>query len=97
MLTDADTNLIGYGQVRYLEQTGKTMEQMLVKSDPWAGDCRREDCFPCTTGDMGKCTKQGVNYKIECITCKEEGKAVSYIGESAPTMCDRGAEHLDAW
>ena len=49
------------------------------------------------TASLAQLGTQGVTYRIECTTCKEEGVAVSYIGESARTMYDRGAEHLDAW
>ena len=40
--------------------------------------------------------KQGITYRIDCVLCKEEEKVVTYFGESARTMYDRGAEHLSA-
>ena len=54
-LQEAETNLVGYGQVRYQEMSGRTIESMLVVKDPWAGTCGRSDCFPCTTGSTGQC------------------------------------------
>ena len=37
------------------------------------GDCGRNDCFPCTSGDIGKCHRTNINYKIECIECDQNG------------------------
>ena len=43
---------------------------------PWAGDCKREDCFPCRSGNMGKCHKTNINYKIDCKECLENGPSL---------------------
>ena len=39
---------------------------------------------------------QGVNYRVECNTCKSEGVKTHYHGESSRTAFDRGEEHLQA-
>ena len=35
--------LIGYGKVKYVESSGRTIADMLMKKDPWEGDCCREN------------------------------------------------------
>ena len=40
--------------------------------------------------------QQGAVYKNTCQRCKEEGKEVVYIGETAKTPFDRGLQHLRA-
>ena len=96
ILQEAECHLAGYGSVRYVETTGRTMERSVVTKDPWAGSCLREDCFPCTSGRVGQCMKQNVTYRIDCQICKASGKETTYFGESARTMYDRGQEHLSA-
>ena len=55
MLSEGEEKLVGYGQVRFVEMTGRTMESTLVNKDPWSGSCARSNCFPCTTGKVGHC------------------------------------------
>ena len=96
MLQEGEGHMVGYGSVRYVEMTGSTLEESLVTKDPWAGSCLRENCFPCTSGKMGQCMKQGITYRIDCMICKAEGRESTYFGESARTMFDRGSEHLSS-
>ena len=49
-LQEGEEKLIGMGKVRYVEKTGRTMENTLVSADPWAEACGRSECFPCSTG-----------------------------------------------
>ena len=82
--------------MRYVERGGTTVERLIHTKDPWAGTCARPDCFLCTTGKPGSCMKQGIVYKISCITCLDADRKTDYIGETARTSYDRGTEHLDA-
>ena len=51
--------------------------------------------MPCMTKE-GRCTREGVVYLMTCIMCKEDGRKVHYVGESARCGFDRGAEHWEA-
>ena len=93
-LQEAECHLAGYGTIRYIETTGRTLESSLVVKDPWSGSCHRDNCFPCISGRTGQCQKQNVTYRIDCQLCKLEGKVATYFGETARTMYDRGSEHL---
>ena len=66
-------------------------------TDPWKDlGCERNDCFPCKSNNRGKCYNQSITYQIDCITCQNKGKKVSYIGESGRTGFDRGLDHIKA-
>ena len=83
--------------VKIVERGGTTLKQVLHKSNPWTGGfCGRIDCLPCITGDeKGDCMKRNILYETNCIKCKESGKEMVYVGESARTSYERGREHLD--
>ena len=95
-LTRMEENLGLKNRIKYVERVGKCLGDMLIKKDPWAGDCGRETCFLCTTGGGGKCMRRGVVYSIECNLCGEEGKKAVYFGESARSAYDRGLEQMSA-
>ena len=95
MLQEQEKVLTGVGRIRYVEQRGATVGELLGTGDPWAGHCAREKCFPCNTVQTGKCMIQGGIYKITCHKCLEAGVKMQYIGESARTGYDRGEEHWD--
>ena len=40
--------------------------------------------------------RQGIVYKISCLTCADQNQDVAYIGESSRTPFDRGGEWLDS-
>ena len=88
-----EENLGLKGRVRYVEELGSTLEELLCNPDPVGGHCGRTKCFPCRSKE-GTCHKQGIVYEIECSHCKIEGRKVQYIGESARNGYDRGAEHM---
>ena len=60
-------------KIKMVEGCGTTIKSILQKSDPWNGDCGRERCFPCRSGDVGKCHKTNIVYKIDCLECIERG------------------------
>merc|ERR1712112_312225 len=39
------------------------------------------------------CTSEGINYIIECLTCRQNGVRRKYCGESSRSGYQRGAEH----
>ena len=82
-------------RIKYVEQQGRTVAEMLVRKDPTPFNCGRDTCFTCLTSP-GVCTRQGGLYRITCLICKAEGKETCYYGESARTLFDRGQEHLKA-
>ena len=40
------------------------------------------------------CTRESINYTLECISCKEEGRKRIYWGESSRSGNQRGVEHF---
>ena len=89
-------------RVRICERGGKTIRQILHKSNPWSGGpCGRKNCLPCITGD-GKqdCFTKNCVYDIICLQCSGDdkenkgGKHSVYTGETARCQHLRGAEHL---
>ena len=95
MLSKMEDGLNFISKVRYTEDLGSTMEDLLAV-DPWKSmKCEREECFPCQT-QPGKCWNQSVTYQIDCLNCQTVGKSVRYYGESARTGFDRGLEHIKA-
>ena len=80
--------------VKYSEELGRTVADMLVRKDPEPIDCGRQNCFTCRS-EAGKCQRQNLIYEITCITCQRSEKVSIYVGETARTSFDRGAEHLN--
>ena len=85
-------------RVRMVERAGRTVKQLLVSSNPWAGGlCGRQMCLPCSGSD-GKqnCKDKNIVYDIVCKTCEETGNKRSvYTGMSSRTAFERGKEHLE--
>ena len=40
-----------------------------------------------------QCTREGVEYVIECWRCRSEGKKAKYIGKTSRSPYQRGREH----
>ena len=78
------------------ERAGDSIKH-LAKAEPLKRKgCQREECFICTSGEGGKCEKNGVGYRIECLTCQRAGVSTLYEGETARNAYTRGIEHQDA-
>ena len=72
---------------KIVEKGGVTLEQMLRRSNPWAGgECGRPRCFPCRGEEGGNCSMESVTYTLWCQECRDEVAANAY---------SRGVEHLD--
>ena len=80
---------------KYIEQMGLSIREMVVKKDPDAQECGRSYCMVCLT-EPGVCMRKGGIYKITCMTCKNQGESVVYVGETGRSLWDRGAEHFNA-
>ena len=67
----------------------------IAKSDPLSPSmCESDNCFPCTSGRGGDCSKSCSSYRLECQEClKSELKAV-HKGETGRNCYSRGSEHL---
>ena len=83
-------------RVAVQEKAGNSIKH-IAKAEPLRSvGCDREDCFVCTTGEGGKCQKNGSGYRIQCLTCQRDGVSTLYEGETARNAYTRGLEHADA-
>ena len=64
-------------KIKYVESLGLSLANVLCKKDPAPTHCGCQDCFPCGT-KVGQCMRQGVVYKITCLTCQAKGEEVVY-------------------
>ena len=92
MLTKMEEGLGLKDRVKYVEEGGTKMIDILGTKDPGKPPCGREECTMCQE-DPGRCMSKGVVYSYTCLHCKEEEKTTQYIGESARTTWDRNQEH----
>ena len=84
MLREEEVHMVkatGY-RVKYVEQAGKNLGSMLVKSNPWAGmPCGQATCLLCATKTKTgqnltqDCTKRNLTYQTWCQTCLEKDGA----------------------
>ena len=84
-------------KVRMVERAGRTVKQMLHKSNHWSGGaCGRNNCLPCLNGD-GKqdCRAKNIVYDIVCSNCATKGQHTVYTGMTARTAFERGREHVN--
>ena len=61
-------------------------------------DCNRQDEVTIRRSKEEKvavptCTREGINYSLECVTCRKLGKRSVYYGESSRSGFQRGGEH----
>jgi len=82
-------------KIKVVERAGKCIERMLPGLQE-ERRCGREDCFIHKTGGKGTCTKEGVVYMVECVSCTESGKDIKYFGESERSGYTGGRQHLAA-
>ena len=77
-------------KIKVVERSGTSITSLLQRSNPMKEEnCGREDCFLCTTGGKGDCSRNNVVYEIECDRCGSR-----YVGETARNGYTRGKEHL---
>ena len=75
-------------RVAVQEKAGNSIKH-IAKAEPLRSvGCDREDCFVCTTGEGGKCQKNGSGYRIQCLTCQRDGVSTLYEGETARNAYD---------
>ena len=68
----------------------------IAKSDPLSPKgCNREDCFPCSSGGGGDCSKSCSAYRIECEECAKSDLKAVYEGETGSNCYSRGLEHVE--
>ena len=83
-------------KAKVVEKSGTSLQQLLVKSNPWeGGHCGRQGCVPCgTKADNSKCFKRNILYETSCNICMREGKVEKYVGETSRSGFERGGEHV---
>ena len=77
--------------IKIIETAGQTLENVLVKSDPFNGNkCLDAKCIPNNNvkNHIG-CRRNNVGYKIPCKLCP-----AAYIGETGENMHTRAKSHL---
>ena len=86
--------------IRIIETAGKTLEQTLVKFDPFNGNtCNDKKCLVNSSSNSKiNCRRNCVCYQITCLLCLQAGrtgaKSTSYFGESGKNMHCRLKEHI---
>ena len=82
-------------KVKIVERAGIGLKTVLVNPNPWAKQaCGRIKCLPCQEEkNAGTCKKRSITYETRCKSCQAQGKDKIYIGESARSSYERGAEH----
>ena len=81
-------------RMKVVERTGRTLKSQLQTSNPFRkNNCKREDCFICTTDGKGNCFTESVTYKIKCQDEECTRKNI-YKGETASNGYTRGLEHM---
>ena len=85
--------------IKIIEMAGKTLEQTLVKTDPFNGNqCSDKKCLP-NNNPKNKisCRRNCICYRITCILCLKDGRSgdmsTTYYGESGKNMHCRAKEH----
>ena len=83
-------------KIKVVEQTRTKLKDILHKKDPFKQDrCDRADCFVCTTGGKGNCSRENTSYQISCT---EECQIRDlYEGETSSNSYTRGGEHLQKY
>ena len=97
---------LGSGRVKYAEQTGVTVRQLLHRNNPWGGlPCSKAGsngphgdqvgCLPCCGDNETKqsCTKRGIVYETMCLDCEEEAKRKESRGEVGLSYKYAGTSH----
>ena len=73
-----------------VEKNGISITSLLQRSNPMRErNCRREDCFVCTSRGKGDFSRNNIVYEIKCNNCNSK-----YCGETAPNAYTRGKEHI---
>ena len=77
--------------IRIIETSGKTLESVLVKADPFQGNkCLDPKCLPNkNVKNKISCWRNNIGYIIHCKLCP-----ASYLGESGENMHTRAKSHL---
>ena len=77
-LNRMEDSMVLNGRVKFVEELGSSLSQLLCSPDPWQEECGCSRCFPCRS-KPGRCHSQGVVYTIVCMTCKGEGRKTQYF------------------
>ena len=96
-------NMNSSSRIKVVEKGGKKLKDILVQANPYKPNpCEKKICPVChetkftkpVEKDKINCNLNNVGYRWACITCKENGKIVTYEGETARSLRIRSIEHL---
>ena len=91
---------MGIPRTKNIEKAGRSIESIVVKKDPWfilKGGCGRNNCYIENKGVGIKCTKESVNYSVQCKLCEMKEMMIKYIGETGKTSYERVFQHIYAF
>ena len=94
---ETDLNRVGKKKVKLVEEGGKTLASVLVRTNPLKGKtCRMGDCHICVhKGSKGNCRLRSTCYTNTCLICKQRGMDVKYWGETSESTYERSKTHMD--
>ena len=78
------------------ERGGRRLGQELGMTVPARSSkehCRRDNCFPCNTGQEGVCRRTGAGHQITCNICDNNIKS-EYAGETGKKLYMRGCDYV---
>ena len=83
------------GKIRVKERLPSSIKETLTNPHPWKKDpCGRTSCPSCAR-NPGHCKKANVNYRIDCLDCKEVCLQATYWGETHRSHYARMLEQVD--
>ena len=105
---DQVTKALGMLRTRYMEGSGTSLKDLLVRKNPWfklGGGCGRQGCHICLSqqGKGTSCRKEGACYQIVCSICEKKYEEVKgeggvrktwYVGETSRSPHERLKEHM---
>ena len=84
-------------KVKVAEKGGRQVKSLLQKSDVMPRmTCPDPTCRVCEVSPDGKCSIEGVVYKVVCVDCEQNGIDTAMYGETGRTAKVRYGEHVKA-
>ena len=76
-------------EVILVNSPNDNLKKQLIRNRVYDVECISEPCIVCPYGKRGDCSKLGVVYQLECLSCN-----AVYIGETGRMLSIRVKEHM---